>query len=114
MQFAKAIMMHKIQTASVIMIDTFFAPTLRWIKDDWRSNKFRFVVELLAWAISIGCSITMAVTVPNPPLIVLYPIWIGGCAMYAWASWTRKSFGMLANYILLVSIDTVGLIRMLS
>ena len=96
------------------MIDTFFAPTLRWIKDDWRSNKFRFVTELFAWAISIGCSITMAVTVPTPPLILLYPIWISGCAMYAWASWTRKSFGMLANYILLVSIDTVGLIRMLS
>jgi hypothetical protein len=29
--------------------------------------------------------------------------------MYAWASYTRKSFGMLANYLLLVSIDIVGL-----
>ena len=102
----------KIQTAQ--MIDTLFEPTLRWIKDDWASNKFRFTIELLAWAISIGCSITMAVTVPNPPLIVLYPIWISGCAMYAWASWTRKSFGMLANYILLVSIDAIGLVRMLA
>ena len=96
------------------MIDTLFRPTLQWIKDDWRSNKFRFTIELLAWAISIGCSITMAATVPNPPLIILYPIWIAGCAMYAWASFTRKSFGMLANYILLVSIDTVGLIRMIT
>ena len=95
------------------MIDTFFKPTLEWIKDDWNSNGLRFCVELLAWAISIGCSITMAVTVPNPPLLVLYPIWISGCAMYAWASWTRKSFGMLANYILLVSIDMIGLVRML-
>ena len=85
-----------------------------WIKDDWRSNSFRFVVELLAWAISIGCSITMAVTVPNPPLLLLYPIWITGCAMYAWAAYTRKSFGMLANYILLTTIDTIGLIRMLT
>jgi hypothetical protein len=33
--------------------------------------------------------------------------------MYAWASWTRKSFGMLANYILLTTIDSIGLIRML-
>ena len=112
MQFEIAITPHKIQTVTT-MIDTLFGPTLRWIKDDFSSNGFRFCVELLAWAISIGCSITMAVTVPNPPLIVLYPLWIGGCAMYAWASWTRKSFGMLANYILLVSIDTVGLIRML-
>jgi hypothetical protein len=90
-----------------------FKPTLTWIRDDWYSNKFRFVVELVAWAISIGCAIVMALTVPNPPLIILYPIWIFGCSMYAWAAYTRKSFGMLANYLLLVSIDSVGLFRML-
>jgi hypothetical protein len=90
-----------------------FGPTLQWIKDDWNSNPFRFAIELLAWAISIGCSITMAVTVPNPPLLLLYPVWISGCALYAWAAYTRKSFGMLANYILLTAIDTFGLIRML-
>jgi hypothetical protein len=88
-------------------------PTFEWIRDDWKSSKVRFIVEVLAWAISIGCAITMALTVPNPPLLALYPIWILGCAMYAWSSYTRKSFGMLANYILLTTIDTVGLIRML-
>jgi hypothetical protein len=88
-------------------------PTFEWIKDDWYSHPFRFVVELLAWGISIGCSITMALTVPNPPLLILYPIWIAGCALYAWAAYTRKSFGMLANYILLTTIDTIGLLRML-
>ena len=90
-----------------------FVSTFGWIKDDWHSGKFRFIVELLAWAISIGCSITMALTVPNSPLLVLYPVWIAGCAMYAWAAWTRKSFGMLANYLLLTAIDTVCLVRML-
>jgi hypothetical protein len=95
------------------MIDTIFKPTLDWIKDDYTTHPFRFCVELLAWAISIGCSITMAVTVPNPPLPILYPIWITGCSLYAWSAFTRKSFGMLANYILLVSIDSVGLIRMI-
>lgn len=94
------------------MIDIFLN-TFEWIKNDWKSNKFRFFVEVLAWAVSIGCSITMALTVPNPPLLVLYPIWIIGCSMYAWASYTRKSFGMLANYLLLTTIDTIGLIRML-
>ena len=94
------------------MIDTIFRPTLEWIRGDFKSNRIRFVVELLAWAISVGCSITMAFTVPNPPLLALYPVWITGCALYAWASWTRKSFGMLANYILLTTIDTIGLIRM--
>ena len=84
-----------------------------WIKDDFKTNKFRFCVEVLAWAISVGCSITMALTVPNPPLLMLYPVWITGCALYAWAAFTRKSFGMLANYLLLTTIDTIGLLRMI-
>jgi hypothetical protein len=88
--------------------------TFDWIRDDFKSNRIRFVVELVAWAISVCCSITMALTVPTPPLLALYPIWILGCALYAWASWTRKSFGMLANYLLLVTIDSVGLARMLT
>jgi hypothetical protein len=83
-----------------------------WIKNDWRSNNIRFAAELFAWALSIGCSIVMAATVPNPPLQTLYPLWILGCAIYAWAAYTRRSFGMLLNYLLLVSIDTVGLIRL--
>ncbi len=95
------------------MIDC-VAGIFQWIRDDWTSNRIRFVVELIAWAISIGCAIGMALTVPTPPLLVLYPVWILGCAMYAWAAWTRKSFGMLANYILLTTIDTIGLVRMLA
>ena len=90
-----------------------FLTTLKWIKDDYRTYPFRFAIELFAWAISIGCSITMAITVPNPPLLFLYPVWITGCALYACAAFSRKSFGMLANYLLLVAIDTIGLLRML-
>ena len=91
-----------------------FKPTFDWIRDDYQTHPFRFGIELLAWAVSIGCSITMAITVPNPPLLALYPVWITGCIMYTWAAWSRQSFGMLANYILLVSIDTVGLYRMIA
>ena len=93
------------------MIDI-FRPTIEWIKDDFNTNKVRFFIELLAWATSLSCSIGMAVTVPNPPLMYLYPAWVSGCAMYAWAAWSRKSFGMLANYILLTTIDSIALIRM--
>ena len=95
------------------MNDLFYG-IFNWIRDDFKSFPFRFIVELLAWAISIGCSITMALTVPNPPLLILYPIWIAGCALYAWAAHSRRSFGMLANYLLLVSIDTIGLYRMIT
>jgi hypothetical protein len=85
-----------------------------WIRSDFNSSRFRFSVELLAWVCSIGCSITMAFTVPSPPLRTLYPIWIAGCAMYSWAAWSRRSFGMLANYLLLTTIDMIALIRLLN
>lgn len=91
----------------------FIFKNFEWILEDFRSHRIRFCVEVVAWAISIGCAIAMALTVPNPPLIILYPFWIAGCTMYAWAAWTRKSFGMLANYLLLVTIDSTGLIRIL-
>lgn len=95
------------------MMNDLLNPLVKWISEDFKTNPFRFAIEILAWAISIGCSIAMAITVPNPPLIYLYPLWIVGCALYAWAAYTRNSFGMIANYILLVTIDSIGLIRML-
>lgn len=94
-------------------ISNVFVDIYRWAERDYREWPFRFVVEVFAWAISIGCSIVMALTVPTPPLLILYPIWIIGCAMYGWAAYTRGSFGMLANYLLLVTIDSVGLVRMI-
>jgi hypothetical protein len=84
-----------------------------WIRSDWASYPVRFIIELIAWAISIGCSITMAVTAPNPPLLYMYPVWITGCVLYGWSAYTRRSFGMIANYALLVGIDMVGLVRIL-
>ena len=85
----------------------------KWVEQDYQSHKLRFCLEVLAWAISIGCSLTMAFTVPNPPLLILYPIWIAGCAIYAGCAYSRGSFGMLANYLLLTTIDTIGLVRMI-
>lgn len=92
---------------------TIFHDIISWIKNDYYSNHYRFIAELIAWVASIGCSIAMALTVPNPPLMVLYPVWMVGCAIYAWTAYSRKSFGLLANYLLLTTIDTIGLIRLI-
>ena len=94
-------------------MNNIFYGIFSWIKDDYKTHPLRFYLEVLAWALSIGCSIVMAVTVPNPPLLILYPIWIAGCAIYAGCAYSRRSFGMLANYVLLTTIDTIGLIRMI-
>ena len=88
-------------------------PVLKFILTDFKSNPIRFVIEVIAWTLSIAASAIMAVTVPNPPLLLIYILWVVGCSLYAWASFTRGSFGMLANYLLLTAIDTYGLIAIL-
>ena len=85
-----------------------------WIKKDFREWPLRFVLEITAWITSIACSIIMALTLPHPPFLLLYPMFIAQCAIFAWAAWSRKSFGMLGNYILLISIDIAALIRLVT
>ena len=86
----------------------------RWARQDFQTWPVRFVLEITAWFLSIGCAITMALTLPNPPFLILYPLFITQCAIFGWAAWTRRSTGMVANYLLLVTIDMIGLIRLLT
>lgn len=91
----------------------FIIGVYNWAKNDFREWPLRFVLEVLAWFTSIACSITMALTIPNPPFLILYPLFISQCCVFGWAAWTRKSTGMVANYALLVSIDSIALIRLI-
>jgi hypothetical protein len=85
-----------------------------WAKQDFKSWPLRFVLEITGWALSILCSIWMALTVPHPPFLILYPLFITQCAIFGWSAWTRKSTGLVANYLLLVTIDSIALIRLLT
>jgi hypothetical protein len=85
----------------------------QWAKQDFEVWPTRFVLEITAWFLSIGCAVTMALTLPHPPFLILYPLFITQCAIFGWAAWTRRSTGMVANYMLLVTIDIIGLTRLL-
>lgn len=86
---------------------------VEYIREDWAENKIRTVLEITAWANSIGCSIIMAFTLPNPPFLILYPMFIAHCAVFAYCAYTRGSTGMLANYIMLTVIDVFALARLI-
>ncbi len=92
----------------------FLKPTIDWIKEDYSTHPVRFCLELLAWFMSIGCTIWMGYTLPTPPFIFLYPLFIVQCCIFAWAAWTRGSTGMIANYMLISTIDVIAYIRMIS
>ena len=92
---------------------SFLQGVIKYIREDWNENPYRCALEILAWFLSITCAVTMMLTVPNPPFLILYPLFILQCAIFAWAAWTRGSAGMLANYMLLVTIDSVALTRLI-
>jgi hypothetical protein len=92
----------------------FFQNTYQWAKNDFQSWPLRFVLEITAWVLSIACAIWMGMTLPNPPFLILYPLFITQCTIFAWAAWTRRSTGMVANYMLLVTIDVIALARLIS
>ena len=86
---------------------------VEYIREDWAENKIRTILEITAWVNSIGCSIIMAFTLPNPPFLILYPMFIAHCAVFAYCAYTWGSTGMLANYIMLTVIDVFALARLL-
>ena len=97
----------------IFNMPTFIVDIYTWAKADYKARPGRFVLEVLAWLTSIACSVTMAITIPFPPFMILYPMFIAQCAVFGWAAWTRRSFGMVGNYALLVSIDSFALARLL-
>jgi len=94
-------------------VTNIFAGVAKWIKEDWASNPLRCILEIFAWILSITCAVWMGMTLPNPPFVILYPLFIVQCTIFCWAAWTRKSSGMVANYLLLVTIDSFALGRLL-
>jgi len=94
------------------LLNRWFSGTIDWMKRDYNEWPLRFCLEILGWFGSIGCALGMTIFLPNPPLLQLYCIWVASTLIYAWAAWTRGSFGMLANYALLFCIDMVGLTKL--
>jgi hypothetical protein len=95
-------------------VKKFLKESYQWAKTDYNSYPLRFVLEITAWFMSIGCTIWMGATLPNPPFLILYPLFIIQCTIFGWAAWTRRSTGMMANYLLIVTIDIVALIRLIT
>ena len=92
----------------------FLRNSYNWAKQDYQEWPLRFVLEITAWFMSICCTVWMGATLPNPPFHILYPLFIIQCSIFGWAAWTRRSTGMVANYLLIVTIDIVALARLLT
>jgi hypothetical protein len=86
----------------------------KFVYSDFQQYPARFMLEVIGWVISIGSASYMSLTMPDTPMEYVYPIWVVNCLIYSWSSYTRGSFGMLANYLLLITIDIVGFISVIT
>lgn len=84
-----------------------------YVREDFRAYPLRFCLEVLVWGISLGCSLTYAFMVPDLPFVKLYISYITACLIMSWCAYTRGSFGILGNYLILSVIDSAGLIKLL-
>jgi hypothetical protein len=95
------------------MIKTLLNNTVNWIKEDFASSPSRCVLEITAWAMSVGANVMFMLTVPNVPFFWYLGLTVISSAVFAWALWTRNSLGGFANYAFLVTVDTIALVRMI-
>jgi len=91
----------------------YYREFIAYIKLDWHSHPWRLMGECYNWFVSVVVAVVFAVTVPTPPLIWLYPMWLTGLFITILCAKSRGSFGILMGASSMALIDTVGYIRLL-
>ena len=93
------------------MID--WQKTLEFLQADWKSNPLRLTLETVNWALNLAIALIFAITIPNVPLLIVYPIFFVALSISIYSAISRGSFGLLITSITLYIIDIIGFIRLL-
>ena len=88
--------------------------TVNFIKRDWHSHPVRLCLEVFNWFLNIIVVVTFAVTVPNVPFLIVYPLFFCCLAISIFSAWTRGSFGLLMTSSTIFLVDLVGYFRLLA
>jgi hypothetical protein len=84
---------------------------LCFIRNDFKSNKVRFVAEVCAMSSNLFVAILLLITTPHPPMIAAYVGWLTATSLLLVCSYNRRSFGMVTMYAVYILIDGLGLIK---
>jgi hypothetical protein len=87
--------------------------TLKFLRDDWKSDPLRLTLETVNWALNLAIALIFAITIPNVPLLIVYPIFFVALSISIYSAISRGSFGLLITSITLYIIDIIGFIRLL-
>ena len=86
---------------------------LRFLKDDFKNNRKRFFAEAFGLIFGLGATSILALTMPDPNLLVAYLMWEVSAICLIYGAWSRGSSGLLLLYSCYFIIDGFGLARLL-
>ena len=87
---------------------------IRFLKEDLKRNKTRFFLEFIGIVLGIGATTVMAITMPNPNLLIAYSMWEVSALCLIYGAISRGSVGLTLLYGLYFTIDGIGLLRYLA
>lgn len=87
--------------------------TAEFIRRDWHSHPVRLILETFNWALNFVIAMTFTLTVPNVPLLVIYPLFFIALSISMYSAASRGSFGLLMTSLTIFVIDLVGYYRLL-
>ena len=70
-------------------------------------------METINWALNFAVAMTFTITVPNVPLLLVYPMFFTALSISIYSAISRGSFGILITSITIFLIDLVGYYKLL-
>lgn len=87
--------------------------TLQFLRTDWKSNPLRLALETVNWTLNLTIALIFAITIPDVPLLMVYPIFFVALSISIYSAISRGSFGLLVTSVTLFVIDLVAFVRLL-
>jgi hypothetical protein len=84
-----------------------------WVKADWEANPWRLAAETWNWISCLIAATIFALTAPDVPFMITYPIWLSGTILNIFCAYSRNSFGTLMMAISMTIIDVYGFVRLI-
>lgn len=86
---------------------------INFIKTDWYGHPVRLCLEIVNWLLNIVIVVTFAITVPDVPYLVVYPLFFGCLTISMYSAYSRGSFGLLLTSLTIFLVDLVGYYKVL-
>jgi hypothetical protein len=87
--------------------------TADFIRHDWHSHPVRLILETVNWALNFVIAMLFTLTVPDVPLLIIYPLFFTALIISMYSAASRGSFGLLMTSVTIFLIDLVGYYRLL-